>query len=151
MTRNALRRLPPPAAILMVLGLAAGTCTAVPATATPIASGAIVNLFGQTDNGAKLSARFQPSDVGPDSAGHLIAQGMLTGTLVDPTGAGHPVNQQVTLPAQHAAGTDGCEDGDLVLAPVTLNLLGYRMHLESSHLQTRSDIPRSCTAERLAV
>jgi len=77
-----------------------------------------------------------------DSTGNLVANGLLTGVLTDPTGhrIGSVTNQYVTLPAQLT--TTGAQPSQpslppltcpilhLTLGPLDLNLLGLTVHLD---------------------
>jgi hypothetical protein len=117
--------------LLIALAMTAGIGTAAGATAD---SSMTVNLSGEASNGAILSARFTPSDV---SAGRPVVTGTLTGTLVDATGVGHPLDQQVTLPV-HQAGSSDCPARELMLGPANLDLLGTPMHVGPSQLPVSS-------------
>lgn len=118
----------------LAVAAVATALTAAPATASPPAPLAKVNVTGEAANGATLSAQFIPAGVSRTPAGQLIAEGTLNGTLVDPTGAGHPITQPVTLPAAPIAGASSCQVTDLMLGPRDVDLLGLTMHLDQTQL-----------------
>jgi hypothetical protein len=67
--------------------------------------------------------------------GQLVANGLLSGTLTDPTlpgGTGTVANVPVTLPA--TVGDPSCTILDLTLGPLHLDLLGLVVDLNQVHL-----------------
>ena len=110
--------------------------TAGPSTAVPPNTGgtSTANVTGKADNGATLSGTFKAANFAINSAGQLVANGTLTGTLTDPAGAAQQVSQQVALPVDTAQSTGSCQILDLVLGPLDLDLLGLVVHLDTVHL-----------------
>jgi hypothetical protein len=96
-------------------------------TAIPV-TGTIQSIAG-TFNGTANITSFAVQN------GQLVANGTLTGTLLDSVGntIGTVTNTPVTLPVS-TAGTGSCQILDLRLGPLDLNLLGLVVHLDVVHL-----------------
>jgi hypothetical protein len=67
--------------------------------------------------------------------GQLVANGTLTGTLLNSTGTpiGTVTNVPISLPVA-SGGAGSCQILDLTLGPLDLNLLGLVVHLDRVHL-----------------
>ncbi len=68
--------------------------------------------------------------------GQLVANGTLTGTLLNAAGAviGNVTNVPITLPVNLPGAGGACQILDLTLGPLDLNLLGLVVHLDTVHL-----------------
>ena len=95
---------------------------AIPVTGT-------IQSIGGTFNGTASIQNFAVQN------GQLVANGTLTGTLLDSVGntIGTVTNTPVSLPVS-TAGTGSCQILDLRLGPLDLNLLGLVVHLDTVHL-----------------
>jgi hypothetical protein len=117
-------------ALLAVLAFTAGTAAAAPRSTsltTPVA--------GTTNTGGTLSGVATITSFALNSAGQLVANGTITGTLTDAVGtvtnlAGTTFSTIVTP----AASGPGCQVLDLTLGPLNLNLLGLVVTLNQVHL-----------------
>jgi hypothetical protein len=118
------------AALVAVLALTAGTATAAdPATSltTPVA--------GTTNTGSALSGVATITGFALNSAGQLVANGTITGTLTDATGAvTNLTDTTFSTIVTPAASGPGCQILDLTLGPLNLNLLGLVVTLNQVHL-----------------
>jgi hypothetical protein len=68
--------------------------------------------------------------------GQLVANGTLTGTLLNSAGAliGNVTNVPITLPVNLPTAGGACQILNLTLGPLDLNLLGLVVHLDTVHL-----------------
>jgi hypothetical protein len=115
--------------------LVGGTGIASAQTSTQ-SFGKVVKVTGTAKNGKKLKARY--------TINHFIAKGSKTyavGTLKGTIGRTHFTKRNVKMPVGTAAGsaqaaqvTPSCQILDLVINPITLNLLGLRVHTDTIHL-----------------
>ena len=98
-----------------------------------------IPITGTVVGGGTFSGTFDVVSFA-NEGGLLVANGLLDGTLIDPTGARHQVlNEYVTLPASLGTGngpaapappTLRCPILHLELGPLDLNLLGLVVHLD---------------------
>jgi hypothetical protein len=107
--------------------------------ATAIATPAFVSAQAQTTkapltipvtgsgSGNTFSGTFQLQKFATDSAGQLVATGLLSGVVTTATGATTSVVRTISLPA--TVGTATCQILHLDLGPLTLNLLGLNVNL----------------------
>jgi hypothetical protein len=118
----------------LVLGSAAAGLVGTASTAVigqPPARGGSIALpvNGMVSNGTELFGVFAPTQFLVDSAGNLLATGLLSLTA----GLKKPVAQSVTMPVT-AATSAACTILDLTLGPLHLNLLGLVVDLNQVHL-----------------
>jgi hypothetical protein len=117
--------------------LVGGTGIASAQTSSTQSFGKVVRLTGTATNGKKLNAKYTIS--------RFIARGNQTyalGTLKGTVGRTHFTKKNVKLPVNTAAAgsaraaqvTPSCQILDLVINPITLNLLGLRVHTDTIHL-----------------
>ena len=73
--------------------------------------------------------------------GQLVANGTLTGTLLNAAGAviGNVTNVPITLPVNLPGAGGACQILDLTLGPLDLNLLGLMVHLDATELRITAD------------
>ena len=122
--------------VLAALGLSfagAGVASAAPITAAPAAPVAALAtpITGTGDNGS-FAGTFTPAKFTTKN-GNLLANGVLSGTVTDSSGATvGTVNRTVSMPVAVAAAT--CQVLNLVLGPLHLNLLGLVIDLNQVHL-----------------
>jgi len=120
--------------VIAALGLSfagAGVANAAPAAAAPVSTLA-TPITGTTANGGSFAGSFTPSNFSTQN-GNLIANGVLTGTITDASGATvGSVTRTVSMPAAVAAAT--CQVLNLVLGPLHLDLLGLVVELNQVHL-----------------
>jgi hypothetical protein len=114
--------------LLIVLAIVS-TMVLAPFTPAEAQSGLSVPVTGTTDTGAIFTGTFKLTKFSAKQ-GSLLAQGTLTGTLVDAAGAtiGSVKNFKVTIPVTTITGT--CDILHLELGPVDLTLLGLVVHLD---------------------
>jgi len=120
--------------VIAALGLSfagAGVANAAPAAAAPVSTLA-TPITGTTANGGSFAGSFTPSHFSTQN-GNLIANGVLTGTITDASGATvGSVTRTVSMPAAVTAAT--CQVLNLVLGPLHLDLLGLVVDLNQVHL-----------------
>ena len=123
------------ATLVAALGLSftgAGVASAAPAApaAAPVTALA-TPITGTADNGS-FAGTFTPAKF-TNKNGNLLANGVLSGTVTDSSGATvGTVNRTVSMPVAVAAAT--CQVLNLVLGPLHLNLLGLVIDLNQVHL-----------------
>jgi hypothetical protein len=96
--------------------------------------GKVIHVTGTATNGKKLNARYTIS--------RFIARGNQTyalGTLKGTVGRTHFTKRNVRMPVNTATGSASaaqasCQILDLVINPITLNLLGLVIHTDTIHL-----------------
>jgi hypothetical protein len=110
----------------------AGVASAAPrAAAAPPVTALATPITGTADNGS-FAGNFTPTRFSSQN-GNLLATGVLTGTVSDPSGAPiGTVNRTVSMPVTVAAAT--CQVLNLVLGPLHLDLLGLVVDLNQVHL-----------------
>ena len=121
------------ATLVAALGLSftgAGVASAAPAA--PAAVTALATpITGTADNGS-FAGTFTPAKFTTKN-GNLLANGVLSGTVTDSSGATvGTVNRTVSMPVAVAAAT--CQVLNLVLGPLHLDLLGLVVDLNQVHL-----------------
>jgi len=122
------------AMVTCVLALACAAVLAPSASAAPPSTsitGTATNAAGQVE---RFACTFTVQRFA-NQRGQLVAVGTLAGTLTNTaTGVTRAVSQTVTLPVYTAASTGSCQILDLVLGPLTLQLLGLEVFLDTVHL-----------------
>jgi type IV secretory pathway VirB2 component (pilin) len=122
------------------LGLVGGVGAGLAGAAPPEVVGKkTVQVRGTADDGSKFNGQFTVTNfreaTTPNSPSPFEAVGDLTGKLIHPGqgAAAQTVSQSgVAMPA--AVGQASCQILDLVLGPLTLDLLGLQVHLDTVHL-----------------
>ncbi|AEV85013.1 hypothetical protein ACWT_3989 [Actinoplanes sp. SE50] len=110
---------------------AAGAAPDTPVAAPPVTALA-TPITGTATDGGSFAGSFTPARFVARN-GRLLATGVLSGTVRDPSGAPvGTVSRTVSLPVTVAAAT--CQVLDLVLGPLHLNLLGLVVDLNQVHL-----------------
>jgi hypothetical protein len=89
-----------------------------------------IPVTGTTGNGGTFTGALSITSFAVQN-GNLVANGILTGTAVDPVLGTQQVNTPVTLPA---AISGSCRILDLTLGPLHLDLLGLVIDLNQVHL-----------------
>jgi hypothetical protein len=117
-------------AILMFVGIAAGSASAAPRPADPSTATVTGTLADGTGlvNGTFDVQRFTVQN------GVLQAVGTFNGTVTDAAGNAVSGTQQVALPVDVPLSHGSCQILDLVLGPLDLDLLGLQVHLDRVHL-----------------
>jgi hypothetical protein len=126
---------------LLLIAFAAAPSVSTQASPTAAAGHnplADVPITGSIASGGTFQGSIDIVSFADDGAGNLLANGLLTGVLRDPSGGeiGRVSNQYVTVPALlgTAEGSDApsitCPILRLTLGPVDLNLLGLTVHLD---------------------
>ena len=125
-------------AALMLTGIgAAGSASAATTQATdpttvPV-SGTLADGTGEVDGTLDVK-RFATQN------GDLVAVGTFTGTVTNASGEVlSSGSQQVAVPVDLAASNGSCQILDLTLAPLDLDLLGLKVHLDQVHLNITAD------------
>jgi len=124
------------ATLVAALGLSftgAGVASAAPSApaAAPPVTALATPITGTADNGS-FAGTFTPTKFSTKN-GQLLANGVLTGTVSDSSGAPiGTVTRTVSMPATVAAAT--CQVLNLVLGPLHLDLLGLVVDLNQVHL-----------------
>jgi hypothetical protein len=109
----------------------ASAAPSAPAAAAPVTALA-TPITGTTSNGGTFAGTFTPTNFSTQN-GNVLANGVLTGTARDASGASvGSVNQAVSAPVTIAAAT--CQVLNLVLGPLHLDLLGLVVDLNQVHL-----------------
>ena len=116
---------------LMLVG-GTGVASAQTAPATQLAK--TINVTGTAKNGKKMTAKY--------TIDHFIAKGNQTyalGTLKGKVGRTHFTKKNVKMPVAQSTGAaaaqaTSCQVLDLVINPITLNLLGLVVHTDTIHL-----------------
>ena len=109
--------------------------TAATASAAPTRSALATPVTGTTATGGALSGVATITGFALNSAGQLVANGTLTGTLTDAAGAVTTLTNEVfSTVVTPAASGPGCQVLDLTLGPLNLNLLGLVVTLNQVHL-----------------
>jgi hypothetical protein len=117
--------------------LVGGTGIASAQTSSTQTFGKVVKVTGTAKNGKKLNAKYTIS--------RFIARGSqayAVGTLKGTVGRTHFTKKNVKMPvgtaapgsAQAAQAAPSCQILDLVINPITLNLLGLVVHTDTIHL-----------------
>jgi hypothetical protein len=120
-------------ALAAMVSAATVTPAATAAPGTPNLTAIPVNGVIQTVNGTFAGTANITSFAVQN--GRLVANGTLTGNLLDAAGntIGSVTNTPITLPVGQP-GAGGCQILDLTLGPLDLNLLGLMVHLDTVHL-----------------
>src|SRR3954451_2125132 len=118
--------------LLLFGGTGVASAQTTPA-AVPLAK--TINVTGTAKNGRKMTAKY--------TIDHFIAKGTTTyalGTLKGKVGSTHFTKRNVKMPVAQNTGSAGaaqatsCQVLDLVINPITLNLLGLVVHTDTIHL-----------------
>ena len=123
------------AALAAITAALAGLSLAPPAsaatTATNLNAVPVEGTVGST--GGTFDGTADINRVGIQN-GELVAQGTLTGTLLNSAGnaVGSVVDQPVSLPLTSDGGS--CQIADLQIGAINLNVLGLVVHLDPVHL-----------------
>ncbi|WP_239117696.1 hypothetical protein [Paractinoplanes ferrugineus] len=123
--------------LVATLGLSftgAGAATAAPSAkaAAPPVTALATPVTGTAANGGSFAGTFTPTTFTTRN-GNVLANGVLTGTVKDSSGAPvGSVTRNVAMPVTVAAVT--CQVLNLVLGPLHLDLLGLVVDLNQVHL-----------------
>ena len=118
-------------ALMLVGGTGIASAQTAPAS-TPLAK--TIRVTGATQSGKKMNAKY--------TINRFIAKGNKTyalGTLKGKVGGKHFTKRNVKLPVAQSTGAaaaqaTSCQVLDLVINPITLNLLGLVVHTDTIHL-----------------
>jgi hypothetical protein len=118
---------------LMLLG-GAGVASAQTATPAAVPLAKTLKLTGATKSGKKFNGKFT-IDHFIAKGGKTYALGTLTGKLAGKKVTKHNVKLPVSQNTSSAAAAQAsCQVLDLVINPITLNLLGLVVHTDTIHL-----------------
>ena len=121
---------------MSLLGAPAASAAPAPVAQAPggTLTSVVTGTFTDATGGAGVfQGTFTPSEF-TGTADQLAATGVLTGQLVDSTGAARSVTQTQTFTVNNISAAAGCQVLDLNLAPLDLDLLGLVVHLDRVHL-----------------
>jgi hypothetical protein len=118
-------------ALMLVGGTGVASAQTAPATQQLAKT---INVTGTAKNGKKMTAKY--------TIDHFIAKGNKTyalGTLKGKIGGRHFTKRHVRMPVAQGTGAaaaqvTSCQVLDLVINPITLNLLGLVVHTDTIHL-----------------